>query len=174
MKSTAVCIAALAALSLAACGQSADPNPSAPTSAPVPATAAPAAAAAAAPGAPAGAAAASAGSPAPVDTSGIPMTVEVLPAYVGPGAESRTVNCQIFTALQLDASTGAEAARYQAATDAWALQNRREMDGDANAAAQLFASSMAPYANQTMGVVPPAVVRAAADQCVAAAPASAG
>ncbi len=149
MKSTAVCIAALTALSVAACGQSADPNPSAPTSAPAPAAA-------------------------PVDTSGIPMTVEVLPAYVGPTAESRTVNCQIFTALQLNASTGAEAERYRAATDAWALQNRREMDGDANAAAQLFASSMAPYANQTLGVVPPAVVRAAADQCAAAAPASAG
>lgn len=159
---TALLVALLAATA-AACGPQGAASGSAAASASTPA-AEPTA------GAPAAVTPTSDAAAASADGSGIPMRVADLPAYIGPGQETRTVNCQVFTALQLNASTGADAERYRDATDAWALQNRREQNGDRDAAAQYFASTMAPYANQTMGVMPPDVLRAAADQCVAAAP----
>ena len=102
---------------------------------------------------------------------GIPRTVNDLPALIGANVESRAVNCQVFTTLQAQAITGAEAARFQAAADAWGLQLRAENNGDRAAAAQTFASFVAPYANHTVPPPPPVVIRAAADQCLASAPA---
>ena len=69
---------------------------------------------------------------------------------------------------QAAATSGGEQARYQAASDKWALRNRAELDGDRDSAAQLMASTVAGFANAAPA---PNVLRAGADQCVAAAPA---
>lgn len=91
-------------------------------------------------------------------------TAADLPDLIGEGAESRTVNCQTFTALQAAALSGAEQARYQAASDAWALRNHDENGGNRDAAAQLMASTVA-----VLNTNPPlesAVLRVGADQCL--------
>ena len=95
-----------------------------------------------------------------------PLAIADLPELIGEGAESRTVYCQVFTALQA-AEGGADRRRYQPASDLWGLQNRRENDGSAESAAQFAASTTAFI---TTNGPPRPVLRTAADQCVAAAP----